>query len=99
MIGWLVGGLLAAILIAAVWETFAPFVKSILDRYVFRYFKCFVKWVRGKFIGQVILDGTRTYEQEIPESEVPERYRYVKHSYTGRVDVTDDDELQMQLGL
>lgn len=99
MIGWLFGGLLALLVVAAAWETFAPFVKSILDRYVYRYFKCFVKWVRGKFFGEVELDGAVTYEKEIDESEVPERYRSVKYSYTGRVDVTDDDELQMQLGV
>lgn len=97
MIGWLILGVGLAILGAALWETFAPFVKSILDRYVYRYFKCFVKWVRGKFFGEVVLDGYRTYEQEIPESEVPEKYRYVK--YCGRAEVTDDEELQMQLGL
>ncbi|MBQ3397938.1 MAG: hypothetical protein IJG51_03510 [Synergistaceae bacterium] len=97
MIGWLLGGLLALIVIVAVWETFAPFVKSILDKYVYRYFRCFVKYVRGKFFGEVVLDGARTYEKEIDESEVPEKYRYVKYSYTGRVDVTDDEELQLQL--
>ena len=97
MIGWLLGGLIALIVVAAVWETFAPFVKSILDKYVYRYFKCFVKWVRGKFFGEVELDGGRRYEKEIDESEVPEKYRYVKYSYTGRVDVTDDEELQLQL--
>lgn len=97
MIGWLLGGLMALLVVVAVWETFAPFVKSILDKYVYRYFKCFVKWVRGKFLGEVVLDGVRTYEKEIEESEVPEKYRYVKYSYTGRVDVTDDEELQLQL--
>ena len=99
MIGWLLGGLVALIVVASLWETFAPFVKSILDRYVFRYFRCFVRWVRGKFFGEVVLDGSTTYTKEIDESEVPEKYRYVKYSYTGRVDVTDDDELQMQLGV
>ena len=97
MLGWLIGGLIALIVVAAVWETFAPFVKSILDKYVYRYFRCFVKWVRGKFWGEVVLDGVRAYEKEIDESEVPEKYRYVKYSYTGRVDVTDDEELQLQL--
>ena len=37
MIGWLIGGLIALIAVVAVWETFAPFVKSILDRYVYKY--------------------------------------------------------------
>ena len=97
MLGWLIGGLIALIVVAAVWETFAPFVKSILDKYVYRYFRCFVKWVRGKFWGEVVLDGVRAYEKESDESEVPEKYRYVKYSYTGRVDVTDDEELQLQL--
>ncbi|MBQ6972990.1 MAG: hypothetical protein IJP86_11640 [Synergistaceae bacterium] len=97
MIGWLLGGLLALLVVVAVWETFAPFVKSILDRYVYRYFRCFVKWVRGKFFGEVVLDGAKRYEKEIDESEVPERYRHVKYSCTGRVDVTNDEELQLQL--
>ena len=99
MIGWIIAGLVAAIAVAALWETFAPFVKSILDKYVYRYFKLFVKYVRNKFIGEVELDGYRTYEQEISEEEVPEEYRYIKYSYTGRVNVTDDRELQLQLGL
>ncbi len=98
MIGWIIAGVIgAAILGAVLWETFAPFVKTILERYVYRYFRCFLKWVRGKFFGEVVLDGSITYEKEIDESEVPEKYKYVKYSCTGRVYVTDDNELQMQL--
>ena len=97
MIGWLIGGLIALIAIVAVWETFAPFVKSILDRYVYKYFRLFVKWLRGKFIGEVVLDGERTYERELDENEVPEQFRHVK--YGGKADVTYDKELRMQLGL
>lgn len=99
MIGWLIGGLIALIAVVLVWETFAPFVKSILDRYVYKYFKLFVKYLRGKFFGEVELDGRITYEKEIDEDEVPEKYRYVKYSYTGKVDVTDDEELELQLQL
>ena len=84
-------------MVAAVWETFAPFVKSILDKYVYRYFKCFVKWLRGKFFGEVVVDGSRTYEQEVDESEVPEEYRWVKYG-GGRADVTDDKMLRLMLG-
>lgn len=98
MIGWIVTGLIAAVFLGAVLrETFGPFVKSILDRYVYRYFKCFVKWVRGKFFGEVELDGRTTYTQEIPEEEVPEEFRYVKYCNGIRVDVSNDENLKMML--
>ncbi len=98
MIGWLIGGLIALIAVVAVWETFAPFVKSILDRYVYKYFRLFVKWLRGKLIGEVVLDGERTYERELDENEVPEEIRR-RAKNVGRADVTYDKELRMQLGL
>ena len=79
------------------WKTFVPFVKRVLEK-AYRWFRCFVKWVKGKFFGEVVVDDTITYEQDIDESEVPEEYRWVKYS-GGRVDVTDDKCLRLQLGL
>lgn len=98
MLGWLIGGLIALLVVVAVWETFAPFVKSILERYVYKYFKLFVKYLRGKFIGEVVLDRERTYERELDENEVPEEIRR-RAKNVGRADVTYDKELRMQLGL
>ncbi|MBR1438144.1 MAG: hypothetical protein IJ587_06355 [Synergistaceae bacterium] len=113
MIGWIIGGLIAAIAVAALWDTFAPFVKDTVERAkeifrsAFRYFRCFVKRVGSRIVGIVRSFVTQTTgttgfmeeTREIPESEIPEDIlARVKNSNGQLVDVTDNEELKLAVG-
>lgn len=109
MIEWII---VSAVVSTLFWDTFASFVEDVIERVkakfssAFRYFQCFIKRIGNKVIGIVKTymknsqyEWTETYEQQIPEAEVPpDILSQVKNSYGHLIDVTDNKELKLELG-